>query len=141
MKKLLLILLLFVGSFQSFSQGMIINPVIAKQSEYARPQDWIKISQYVATTDQKCVILHAVYNLPYNLFSCKNRGAYNVKIYKGKVVVDSLISSTDVADNNVFSTNLVYATYGNLTTRNYRQAIIVITPQGGSNLTKLLLCY
>lgn len=145
MKKLLLILLLFFACFNAniFSQGIINQPIIAKQKEYARPQEWFKIDQYVSTTDEKIVLLYAVFESTANYVSFRTiTGAYNVSIYHTSIDVANLISSTDKATGTAFETNLLYSNSPEAEiSRGYKQQIIVITPQAGSHLATAYLTY
>lgn len=98
---------------------------------YVRPSDWLALPS-VISTDQKFVGLHAVYNNESNFAAVNCAGAYTVDWGDGSAPVN-------VATGVSAYHNYVYSDLGagTLSTRGYRQAVVTITPQGGSNLTKV----
>ena len=102
-------------------------------SPWARPTDWRALPE-VLSTDQKLVGLFAVWPGTGNVVAMKCRGAYNVDWGDG--------SSENVADNTIVNHTYDYADAdlaGTDCTRGYKQAIIVVTSQGGNNLTSIVL--
>jgi len=102
---------------------------------YVRPSDWLTLPS-VTNTDQKIVLLYAVFNDESNYIAMTNvtsSGTYTVDWGDG--TSNSVVASNTIAQHKYDWNNVSGTT---LTTRGYRQAIITITPTSG-NLTSLNL--
>jgi len=102
---------------------------------YVRPSDWLTMPS-VANTDQKIVLLFAVYNDESNYIAMTNitsSGTYTVDWGDG--TSNTVAASNTVAQHKYDWNNVSSST---LTTRGYRQAIITITPTT-TNLTSINL--
>jgi len=109
------------------------GPDYTVRTPWTRPTDWRALPE-VTSTDQKLVGLFAVWPGTGNVVAMTCRGAYNVDWGDG--------SSENVADNTLVNHTYDYADAdlaGTECSRGYKQAIIVVTPQGGSNLTSIVL--
>ena len=109
-----------------------VKPKIVGGSEaYERPSDWLDLT-HPTDGEEKVVGLYAVYDTDTNFCAIKCRGAYTVDWGDGS-------APENVADSVTAEHNYDYADLGAETecSRGYRQAIITITPQGGSNLTQI----
>jgi len=100
-------------------------------STYVRPSDWLTLPT-VISTDQKVVLLHAVFNHDSNF--CAFQCASNYTVNWGDGTSNNY--AANVSAYHVYDYN--YAGFvGTESTRGYRQAIVTITPQATFNLTKL----
>jgi surface protein len=96
---------------------------------YTRPADWLTLPT-VLDTDQKIVMLHAVYDHDANF--CALECASNYTVNWGDGVVEDF--AANVSAYHIFN----YANHaGTESTKGYRQAIVTITPQATFDLTKL----
>ena len=99
---------------------------------YVRPSDWLTLPS-VTNTDQKIVLLYAVFNDDSNYIAMTNTtsaGTYTVDWGDGtstSVAASGAIAQHKYDWNNVSGTTL--------TTRGYRQAIITITPTTANLVT------
>jgi len=93
-------------------------------SAYNRPSDWLALPE-VLETDDKMVALFAVHETERNLVAFQVNGAFTVDWGDGNI--------ENFADNAVAYHNYNYAdlSIDTLSSRGYKQAIMVITPQSG----------
>ena len=104
----------------------------ADEFGWVRPADWLALPA-VGESEQKFVGLYAVTDDDSNFLSLLARGAYTVDWGDGTV--------EDVADNVQANHLYDYSTIGaeTLSSRGYKQVIVTVTPQSGSNLTTVNL--
>jgi surface protein len=105
-----------------------INPII-KKTDWQRPDDWLAMPT-VVDTDQTFVGLHAVHEIGQNL--C----AFRFTTSSGQYEVDWGDGTTTLHDSATTAEHEYdYATYdtagATLSTRGYKQAMIVVTPVSG----------
>jgi hypothetical protein len=105
----------------------------APAEEWVRPDDWLALPT-LTDGNERIVGLYAVFDHGTNYLAFTCRGAYTVDWGDGS-------APEDVADNVQAEHLYDYADLASSTecSRGYRQAIVSITPQGGSNLTSVLL--
>lgn len=96
---------------------------------WERPSDWLPMPDVLAT-EQKVVGLVAITNTTANHLSIQCQGAYTVDWGDGSSPANFTSGST--ASKNIAWGDISGST---LTTRGYRQALVIITPQSGQNLT------
>ncbi|KAB2970343.1 BspA family leucine-rich repeat surface protein [Zoogloea sp.] len=101
-------------------------------NDWVRPADWLALPS-VSTSDQKIVGLFPVFNNASNGVSMTIAGAYTVDWGDGTV--------ENFATGATASHTYSYASISDTTvsTRGYKQAIIIVTPQAGQNLTSVNL--
>lgn len=123
------------GAYPTRNTSGLLNRSIDANvgSSWVRPADWLTLPT-VTASDQKFVGLHAVYP-DANFVALTAAGDYTVDWGDGTV--------ENFFANAVAQHEYNYSTYdtGNatLTNRGYKQAIVVVTPQSGQNLTVLNL--
>ena len=103
------------------------------RTPWVRPVDWLNLPELLST-DQKMVGLFAVWPGTGNVVAMTCRGAYTVNWGDG--------TTENVADNTLVNHTYDYADAdlaGTECTRGYKQAIVTVTAQGGSNLTTIVL--
>lgn len=100
-------------------------------NRWVRPGDWLTLPT-VTSSEQKVVILAAVFDAPMNYFSVQVSGAFTVDWGDGT-------SAVNYTTGTNASKNLLWSSYNSstLTSKGYRQAIITVTMQSGQNLTAL----
>ncbi|MCP5016948.1 MAG: BspA family leucine-rich repeat surface protein [Ketobacter sp.] len=97
-------------------------------SKWVRPTDWLTMPT-VLESEQKIVMLVAVYDHDSNFCAFNIAGNYTVDWGDGSALEDI---ASGVQAEHVFD----YADLaGTESSRGYRQALIIITPQSGSNIT------
>lgn len=102
-------------------------------ADYQRSPDWISMPT-INSTEQKVAILMLVGNHNSNFVAFRCSGAYTVDWGDGSI--ENVATNTTAQHNYVF-TNLSASTeFGPIGSKS-RQAIIVITPQAGQNLTSI----
>ena len=108
--------------------SQIIKTTTPGAAGYSRPADWLALPAVVAG-EHTVVGLYAVYDTDSNFIAFSCRGAYHVDWGDG--------NEEDVADNVTAEHVYDYADLGagTLSTRGYRQAIVVITMQGAEVFT------
>jgi len=99
---------------------------------WVRPADWLAMPT-VLETEEKFVGLFAVYDLPENFVALKFEGDYTVDWGDGNI--QNFTSGTTAQHSYVWS-DIPSST---LTTEGYRQVLVTVTPQTGSNLTTTIL--
>ena len=104
--------------------GKILDIIQGDTSEYIRPSDWLALPE-VLETDDTMVALFAVHEADKNIVAFQIRGAFTVDWGDGNI--------ENFADNAVAYHNYNYAdlSIDTLSSRGYKQAIMVITPQSG----------
>ena len=109
--------------------SQIIKTTTPGAAGYSRPADWLALPAVVAG-EHTVVGLYAVYDTDSNFIAFSCRGAYTVDWGDGS-------APENVADNVTAEHLYDYADLGaeTLSTRGYRQAIIVITMQGAEVFT------
>lgn len=100
---------------------------------WTRPVDWLALPA-IASTDQKFVGLHAIYEES-NFLALSAAGNYTVDWGDGSSPENFATGVT--AEHTYSYTNVFFD--GTLTSRGYKQAIVTVTPQAGQNLTTLNL--
>ena len=119
---------------------MIFNPIVQKNTvtivsatttdEWVRSADWIAIPD-IATGEEVAYLLNAVYDNNSNFIAFTFQGNYTVDWGDGNIEnVNSGVKAQHQYN---------YADCGNLSERGYKQVLIKVTPQGGSNLTLINL--
>jgi surface protein len=100
----------------------------APADDWVRPADWLTLPT-VGDTEQKFVGLMAITNDDSNFAALLARGAYTVDWGDGTV--------EDIADNVQAEHLYDYSAISNatLSSRGYKQVIVTVTPQTGSDLT------
>lgn len=95
---------------------------------YTRPEDWLDMTT-PESSEEKVVILSAVFNSAYNYVAVTCEGDYHVDWGDGNEedVASGVAAEHDYAWGDLDSSTL--------TSVGYRQTIITITPQGGESLT------
>ena len=93
---------------------------------YVRPADWLPLPS-VTAADQKFVGLIAVWNLPSNFLAVLATGNYTVDWGDGSAPENV---ATGVQADHLYDYNNLSAS--TLSSRGYRQAIVTITPNGGT---------
>jgi hypothetical protein len=106
-----------------------VVPATQSVDGYVRPSDWLTLPE-VLEGDQRLVALVAVYPHESNHLSFVVNGNYTVDWGDG--VIENFSSGQQANKNYVYS-----VLPANDTTRGYRQAILMITPQSGQTLTSL----
>lgn len=113
--------------------GSFILPQIGVAEEWQRPLDWLPIDHLVSATDQKIVILAAVYPNAKNWFNVTigSNGNWTATISDGTTVTGG--------SGGAINRSLNYADFpdNTLTKGGYKQALITITPNAGVNLTSV----
>jgi hypothetical protein len=104
-------------------------PATQSVDGYVRPSDWLDLPE-VQAGDQTLVALVAVYPHESNHLSFVVSGDYTVDWGDG--VIENFSAGQQANKNYVWS-----SLPANDTTRGYRQAILMITPQSGQTLTSL----
>lgn len=99
---------------------------------YVRPSDWLALPDMSAT--EGFAGLHAVWNDDANFCTVQCQGAYTVDWGDGTPL--EFHASGVIAYHNFAWSSVPAST---LTSRGYRQAIVVVTPQTGQNMTSLVL--
>ena len=115
--------------------GSFFIPQIGTQEveaeEWQRPLDWLPIDHLVSATDQKIVILAAVFPNAKNWFNIllTSTGGWTATISDGTTVTGG--------SGGAINRSLNYADFpdNTLTKGGYKQALITITPNAGVNLT------
>jgi hypothetical protein len=102
-------------------------------AEWVRPSDWLAMPT-VGPTEQKIVGLHCVWPTGGNFCALKISGAFTVDWGDG-LIEDFASGATAYHEYDYDDTDLD----GTLSTRGYKQAIVVITPQPGQDLTSIFL--
>ncbi len=114
---------------------MIATPLFKKPSApaagYQRPSDWLAMPT-ITVTEQKVAALFLVTDSDSNFVAFRCSGAYTVDWGDG--TTENVASNTTAQHNYVF-TDLSASTEFGPTGSKSRQAMIVITPQAGQNLT------
>ena len=105
------------------------EPAILPSEIWTRPTDWLTMPT-ITSPEQKMALLIAVFEQGSNFIALTCAGAYTVDWGDG--VTENI--ATGVQANHEYTYS---ALSGTDSTRGYRQAIIVVTPQGGSNLTSI----
>jgi hypothetical protein len=97
---------------------------------WTRPSGWLDLPDF--SSSQGFVGLHAVFEHGANFVAFSAEAAYTVDWGDGN-------APTNYASGVTAEKNLVFTDYDASTTtaRNFRQAIIKVTPQSGQNITKL----
>jgi len=104
-----------------------ITRTVPASTGWTRPFDWLPIPA-IATGEEVIYLLCAIYNvIDGNFAAFKFRGAYTVDWGDGNI--------ENVADNVKAEHSYAWGDVGDVTSEGYRQALIKVTPQGGSNLT------
>lgn len=120
---------------------MIAQPLFKKPAApaagYQRPADWIAMPTITAT-EQKVAALFLVGDNDSNFVAFRCSGAYTVDWGDG--TTENIASNTTAQHNYVF-TDLSASTEFGPTGSKSRQAMIVITPQAGQNLTAISFNY
>jgi hypothetical protein len=109
-----------------------LTPKVNAPDAWVRPADWLSMPT-VVNTDSKFVGLHAVY-ADGNFVSLSATGNYTVDWGDGTV---QNFASGVQADHEYSYANA--GLNGTLSTRGYKQALIVVTPQSGQSLTSINL--
>lgn len=112
-----------VGSFKSVISGGSTTPTA---TPYVRPADWLAMPTPGA---QEVIGLMAVYDDGSNYVAVQCNAAYTVDWGDGTVTNYS--SGANASYQHTFAS----LPSGTLTSKGFRQALVRITPQGGSNLT------
>jgi hypothetical protein len=117
--------------------GIPINSRVFAQSEsegslFVRPADWLPIDPLVEAGQQKVVFLCAIFDQPTNVVSMRISGAFTVDWGDGSAP-ENFAAATLASKNFAFSS----IPSGTQTTMGFRQIIVTVTPQAGSNLTSL----
>jgi len=110
--------------------GSISKRSLAPQLDlqpYVRPADWLTLPTFT-DTDQKIVCLMAVHDNKRNLIAFNCQGNFSVDWGDG--VIENL-----PAGNAYHEYDFAALPASTLTTEGYRQAILVVTPQAGQNIT------
>lgn len=103
------------------------NPSEQGGANWVRPSDWLEMPQ-IYPTEQKFVGLFAIYNVPINPVALHFEGDYSVDWGDG--------STEDVSSG--FSQHVYQwadVPSSTTTTKGYRQVLVTVTPQSGSDLT------
>lgn len=98
--------------------------------DWVRPSDWLPMPN-VAPTEQKFVGLFAVFNESTNYLAFSATGAYTVDWGDG--VVENF--ATGVVAYHVY--DFASISDSTLSSRGYKQVIVVVTPQNGQNITSI----
>jgi surface protein len=101
---------------------------------YVRPEDYLTMPT-IANTEQKVALLVFISNDNSNFLSLTVAGNYTVDWGDG--VVEDI--STGTQANHVYDYSTYDPTNSTLTSLGFKQAIVIITPQSGQNLTSLNL--
>lgn len=99
---------------------------------WERPSDWLDVT-VPSSSEQKVVLLVAVYNIDSNLLSLNFQGNYTVDWGDG--TVQNFNSNVQSNRNYNFSS----ISNSTLTSDGFKQVIVTITPQAGQNLTTINL--
>lgn len=99
---------------------------------WVRPADWLPLPE-ITSQEQKLVGLFAVYDLPGNFLAMYFEGDYTVDWGDGTV---ESFPSGETAQHSYNWSSVPSST---LTTQGYKQVIVTVTPQVGSNLTAMNL--
>lgn len=122
---------------------MIAQPLFKKpaaaaaQPGYQRPADWIAMPTITAT-EEKVAALFLVGDHDSNFVAFRCSGAYTVDWGDGNT---ENVASNTTAEHNYVYTDLSASTEFGPAGSKSRQAMIVITPQAGQNLTAISFAY
>ena len=120
---------------------MIAQPLFKKPAApaagYQRPADWIAMPTITAT-EQKVAALFLVGDNDSNFVAFRCSGAYTVDWGDG--TPENVASNTTAEHNYVYSNLSASTEFGPAGSKS-RQAMIVITPQAGQNLTAISFNY
>jgi surface protein len=101
-----------------------IDEISQGSTGYQRPADWLEIDSLVVDLDEKFVGLYAIYE-DSNFISVKVTGAYTVDWGDG--IVENYTSGVQCYHQYDYADFV-----GTESTRGYRQAIVTVTPNGGT---------
>lgn len=113
-------------------QGQVFPLSNLPEVTYQRPSDWLTLP-IVSAGQETFVGLFAVFDTPSNYVALQFEGDYVVDWGDGLV---ENVSSGVQAEHNYSYSDL---SPSSLSSRGYRQAIVTVTPQSGSDLTTLSL--
>jgi hypothetical protein len=102
---------------------------------YQRPVDWLTMPTIV-DGDQKVAMLHKVDNHDSNFCALTFQGDYTVDWGDGTAVQNF---ASGVTAYHIFDYNGFDAGGATITSLGYKQAIVLVTPQAGQNLTSMVL--
>lgn len=119
----------FTELFDNYNELLDLN--LSHPDEWVRPSDW-KVLDIPSDNQQKFIALYAVRNNPYNYCAFIVSGNYTVDWGDGTV---ENYSSGAKAEHQFDFTDAVLT--DSLTSEGFKQAIITVTPQDGSNLTSI----
>lgn len=118
--------------FGALVPNIQLDPDPTPVGGWVRPADWLPMPN-VSETEEKFVGLFAVYDLPENFVAVYFEGDYVVDWGDGSV---ESFASGEIAQHS-FQWDAVPAS--TLTSQGYRQVLVTVTPQVGSNLTAMNL--
>lgn len=106
-----------------------LNPY--PEYRWTRPSDWLTLPS-VGSSDQKCVMLLAVYDNDSNYVAFTATGNFTVDWGDGSATVNY---NTGVTAQYKYDYASISA--GTLSTEGYKQVIVTVTPQGGQSLATI----
>lgn len=101
-------------------------------SDWVRPSDWLTLPT-IGSTEQKFVGLFAVTGDDSNYVALSANGAYTIDWGDG--VIESYASSAKASHKYTYSS----ISDSTISSRGYKQVIVIVTPQIGQNLTSINL--
>ena len=124
------------SAFTSFNRGVRpkipVGTYTSTSPTYTRPSDYIAIPS-ISSSEQKVVLLVSVYNTNSNFLAFTVAGNYTVDWGDG--VIENF--SSGVAATHVYDYSTFDPSNSTLTSQGFKQALVIITPQAGQNLTSL----
>jgi surface protein len=122
------------SAFNSFNRN--IRPKLpnigSNAPTYTRPSDYIAIPS-ISSSEQKVALLISVFDNNSNFLAFTVSGNYTVDWGDG--VIENF--SAGVAATHVYNYSTFDPTNSTLTSQGFKQALLIITPQAGQNLTSL----
>jgi len=122
------------SAFNSFNRN--IKPIVPSsynaKPTYSRPSDYIAIPS-ISSAEQKVALLVAVYNTNSNFLAFTVAG--NCTVDWGDGVTENF--SAAAAASHTYNYTTFDPSNSTLTTQGFKQALVIITPQAGQNLTSL----
>jgi surface protein len=122
------------SAFNGFNRN--IKPIVPSsynaKPTYSRPSDYIAIPS-ISSSEQKVALLVAVYDTNSNFLAFTVSG--NCTVDWGDGVTENF--SAAAAASHAYNYTTFDPSNSTLTTQGFKQALVIITPQAGQNLTSL----
>lgn len=120
------------SAFSSVNRDFPPSIPSAKLTSYTRPSDYISIPS-ISSSEQKVALLVFISNDSSNFLAFTCAGNYTVDWGDG--VTENV--SSGVAAQHIYDYSTFDVSNTTLNSKGFKQALVIITPQGGANLTSL----